>query len=131
MAGYHQLEGKKHTPSDMLGVRYFTTMPLPKSLFAIRVLSSVTTVNAKHSVKREALEVGVTIKTYHTDNGILKSKKFSKALLEDFQYSNFSDTGAKHQNGVAERAIGTVQSIAPALLLHVHLHWPEAFNPNL
>ena len=42
-----------------------------------------------------------------------------------------SGVGAHHQNGVAEWAIGTVQAMACAVLLHVQLHWPDEFNPSL
>ena len=39
--------------------------------------------------------------------------------------------GAHHQNGVAERAVGTVQAMAQAMLLHVWLHWPDELNASL
>ena len=42
-----------------------------------------------------------------------------------------SGVGAHHQNGVAERAVGTVQAMARAMLLHVQLHWPDEFNHSL
>ena len=41
------------------------------------------------------------------------------------------DTGAHHQNGVAEWAINTVQVMAQAMLLHVQLNWPDEFDPSL
>ena len=65
------------------------------------------------------------------DNGIFKSKAFVEALEDNYQMITKSGVGAHHQNGVAEQAIGTVQAMARAMLLHVHLHWPDEFNPSL
>ena len=80
---------------------------------------------------REAMEYGVKLKRFHTNNGIFKSKAFVEALKDNYQMITKSDVGAHHQNGVAEWAIGTVQAMARAMLLHVHLHWPDEFNPSL
>jgi hypothetical protein len=38
----------------------------------------------------------------------------------------FSGVGAHHQNGVAERAIGTTTKWAHTMLLHAIVHWPQA-----
>ena len=82
-------------------------------------LGAYSTVDSKHSVERESLLSGVTIKRYHTDNGIFTANEFERALCEDFQGIRFSGVGAHHQNGVAERAIGTAQNMARAMLLHL------------
>ena len=89
------------------------------------------TVDAKRSVEREALFEGVLVKKYHSDNGIFASRDFEAALENDGQFITKSGVGAKHQNAVAERAIGTVQNMARAMLLHVRIHWPDEFDPAL
>ena len=49
-------------------------------------LGGYETVNSKHSVEREALEHGVTIKKYRSDNGIFKDYEFTEALIDDGQW---------------------------------------------
>ena len=85
----------------------------------------------KRSVEREALGYGVEIKHYHSDNGIFKSADFEQALEDDVQFISKSGVGAHHQNGVAERAIGTVHAMARSMLLHLRIHWPDEFDPSL
>ena len=55
--------------------------------------------------------------------------------MEDIELNgqtiDFSGVGAHHQNGIAERAIGTVTYWARTLLLHYCLHWPEEANIEL
>ena len=68
------------------------------------------------------MEYGVELKRFHTDNGIFKSKAFVEALKDNYQMIIKSGVGAHHQNGVAERAIGTVQAMARAMLLHVRFY---------
>ena len=88
-------------------------------------LNGPETVQAKQDVERKSLVSGVYVKEYHADNGIFKARAFEDALLADNQLISFSGVGAKHQNGIAERAIGVVQNMARAMLLHVQIHWPE------
>ena len=91
-------------------------------------LDATDTISSKRSVERESLGSGVFVKEYHSDNGIFSSKDFEEALMNDEQFIKKSGVGAKHQNAVAERAIGTVQNMARAMLLHVRIHWPEEFD---
>jgi hypothetical protein len=60
---------------------------------------------AKDSYERMALSYGVVVESYHTDNGIYKSRDYIKALQSNHQSIQFSAVGAKWQNGVAENAI--------------------------
>ena len=94
-------------------------------------LDASETVDAKRSVEREALAQGIYIKEYHSDNGIFSSRAFEESLVDNDQTIKKSGVGAKHQNAVAERAIGVVQNMARAMLLHLRLHWPDEFDPAL
>ena len=86
------------------------------------LLAASNTIESLFLVMLEAMEHGVELKRFHTDNGIFKSKAFVEALKDNYQMITKSGVGAHHQNGVAERAIGTVQAMARAMLLHVRLH---------
>jgi hypothetical protein len=76
-------------------------------------------------VEQEAADVGVTIKRYHTDNGVFASREFRNHCAALDQTLSFSGVGAHHQNGIAERAIQTVTNMARACMIHAQLHWPE------
>ena len=91
-------------------------------------LNGVETMDSKHSVKRKFLANSVFIKEYHSDNVVFFSADFETALEHDGQIIKKSGVGANHQNSVAERAIGTVQNMARAILLHLQLHWPDEFD---
>ena len=58
------------------------------------------------------MEHGVELKSFHMDNGIFKSKAFMEALKDNYQMITKSGMGEHHQNGVAERAVGSVQAMA-------------------
>ena len=45
---------------------------------------------------------GVTIQSYHSDNGIFYSTDFMERLNARNQKNRFSGAGAPHQNGIAE-----------------------------
>ena len=49
-------------------------------------------------------DAGVTVKKYRADNGIFASKAFRADCEMKNQGLDFCGVGAKHQNGVAERA---------------------------
>ncbi len=72
-----------------------------------------------------ARDEGLTIKHYHSDNGIFLSSEFKGHCdARHIKYS-FSGVGAKHQNGVAERNIKTAAQWACKNMLHLTNHWPQ------
>lgn len=93
-------------------------------------LSAYESIQAKNAFEREAALCGFTIKKYRTDNGIFSAKDYKESLTEG-QSATRAGVGAHHQNGVAEANIGRVQRMARAMLLHLRLHWPEEFSPDL
>jgi hypothetical protein len=66
----------------------------------------------------------VRIKGYLADNLPFNSADFRADLTNKHQTIDFSGVGAHHQNGVAERSIKTITSLAHAMLLHMIFHWP-------
>jgi transposase InsO family protein len=76
-------------------------------------------------IEREAADVVVSIKGYHSDNGVFNSAEFCSPCSDLGQSLHFNGVGAIHQNGVAERTIQTITNMACADMLHATLHWPE------
>jgi hypothetical protein len=52
-------------------------------------------------------------------------------LNEPRSLSKFAGAGAHHLNGIAERSIWMVISIARAMMMHSAIHWPEVSDPSL
>ena len=82
------------------------------------------TIRSKLLLEREARDVGVRIKRYHSDNGVFSSAEFKSHCDELNQKLTFSGVGAKFQNGVAERGIQTVSNMAKASMIHAAIRWP-------
>jgi len=83
------------------------------------------TIASKHDLESIAREDGITIKRYHSDNGVFASKAFTESCKLSHQKITFSGVGAHHQNGVAERNIKTIAQWARANLLHASTCWPS------
>jgi len=81
--------------------------------------------------ERDALHKGVNVQSYHTDNGIFKSKRFVQEVLQNARAICYRGVGAKCQNGVAEGAISIVSSRARTSMIHSASHWPEVEDPTL
>ena len=94
-------------------------------------LGTEETLVAKACFEREAALNGVKIKHYHTDNGVFTSQDFVAEVHQSDQRLTYSGVGAHHQNGVAERAIGTVIRRARTQLLHAQLRWHEQTPTSL
>jgi hypothetical protein len=84
------------------------------------------TIQAKLAFEREMFQYGIVINYYHTDNGIFSTKDFINEIQNNLQGIKFSGVGGHHQNGGAERAIGTIFGLARAMLIHFAIRWPEA-----
>ena len=89
------------------------------------------TVYSKNKPEILAREGGFKIKSYHSDNGIFASAEFKTDCKELEQKIDFSGVGAQHQNGIAERNIGTVSTWACANMLHSAYHWPQQASIKL
>ena len=92
---------------------------------AQRNLTAAETIRGKLLLEQEACNVGVSIRKYHSDNGVFSSKEFKEHCKSLKQKLTFSGVGAKFQNGVAERSILTVCNMARSNIIHATLHYPQ------
>ena len=88
-------------------------------------LTVAETIRAKRQFEAFAKEHGVTVKAYRADNVPFGNEAFKAEVRACNQTIDFSGVGAHHQNGVAERAIGTITRFARAMLLHQAIMWPD------
>ena len=88
-------------------------------------------VASKHCFEKMASEHNLHIKKYHAYNGIYASKIFKSSCEALNQTYDFSGVGAKFQNGVAERMIGTITRRARTMLLHATILWPSIISEDL
>ena len=86
---------------------------------------------AKHRFEHLAAEHGIHIHKYYGDNGVFATNQFKSSCQTLNQNFNFSGVGAKHQNGVAERMIGTITRRAWTMLLHAKRRWPDVISEEL
>lgn len=95
-------------------------------------LNSHQTLKAKQQFEEHCRDHGVLVQRYQTDNGSsFTSAAFAERLKDFAQIIRFAGVGAHHHNGVAERGIQTVMSIARTMMLHAAIHWPEVAEPRL
>ena len=95
-------------------------------------LNTHETLKAKQDFKLKWKDAGGIPLKYNSDNGTAFTSKSYAAHLSNFsQIQQFAGVGAHHHNGVAEKAIQTIMSIARSLMLHSAIHWPEVSDPSL
>ena len=95
-------------------------------------MNTLETLQAKDRFESMALDYGVIPQTYLSDNGAaFTSHEFTAKMKEFEQVSKLSGAGAHHHNGVAERNIRTIISIARTMMMHTAMHWPEVSDVEL
>jgi hypothetical protein len=90
-------------------------------------LSANDTIKAKLKMQKRAMDMGVSLQRFHTDEGVFTANAFLEHLAEENQGIRFSGVGTGHQNGVSERAIRTITAMARTMMLHAALRSPEGF----
>jgi hypothetical protein len=83
------------------------------------------TLKTKERFESFCREHGVRVKSYRANNVPFGNAEFRNNVTQCGQTIDFSGVGAHHQNGVAERAIGTVTRLARAMMLHQAIMWPD------
>ena len=86
------------------------------------------TVQGKQQFERHLFEYGVSVQKYQGDNLVFSSREFTLELLQNHQLIHHSGVGGHHQNGIAERSIGTILSMARTMLIHAMIRWPEVIK---
>jgi hypothetical protein len=95
-------------------------------------LNSHETLNSKKEFENMCSKHGVVVKEYLSDNGkAFRNAEFTAHLEQFHQTMKHAAVGAHHHNGIAERNIGYVLSIARAMLHHAALHWPDVADVEL
>jgi hypothetical protein len=89
------------------------------------------TLESKHRFERKMRNYGVTVLAYQSDNGVFSAAEFVEEITRNNQQIRYSGVGAHHQNGVAERAIGTIMRLARTMMLHAAIRWPDVADPSL
>ena len=118
--------GREKEEDRFKGGTIFVDMATGEMFIRCQVSSGAEeTLLAKACFEREAALNGVKVKHCHTDNGVFTSQAFVDEIHKSEQRLTFSGVGAHHQNGVAERAIGTVTRKARTQLLHAQLRWSD------
>jgi transposase InsO family protein len=88
-------------------------------------------VQAKRRFERMANEHGFYIRKYHGNNGVFATASFCSSCELLNQAIDFSGVGAKHQNDIAERMIGTITRRALTMLIHAIRLWPDVITEDL
>ena len=73
---------------------------------------------------------GRQLQHLHSDNGTFVAKDFVEDLESKDQRFTRSGVGAHWQNGIAERTIGAVTSLARTMLSHAMRQWPDVIDES-
>ena len=73
---------------------------------------------------------GRTLQHLHSDNGTFVAKHFVADLTYKDQGQSLCGVGAHWQNGIAERTIGAVTSLARTMLSHAMRQWPDVIDES-
>ena len=74
--------------------------------------------------EKYAINYGVLVQAYHTENGILSKDKFTEVIIWKGQNIMFCGVGAAHQNGVSEHSIKTITSRDHTMLIYSDISSP-------
>ncbi len=94
-------------------------------VFLMRDLTLDETLLGKHAYEQFLLNLGVTSKAYHADNGHFADKGLCDECTSCHQVITFCGIGGHHQNGIAEQKIKELTLGAQTLLLHAKQMLPD------
>jgi hypothetical protein len=87
--------------------------------------------STKRAFDHFAHDHGVKLQHFQLDNSPFDCDEFKEDLADQGQTVDFSGVGAHHQNGVAERAQGTIMTWMHTQMMHQLFHWPDQANELL
>ena len=125
--------GKEDTKSQFSGGAIFVDHASGYIFISHQVhMTTHETLTSKEAFEAHCRDVGIVVAEYLSDNGSAFTSAAYRAHLQTFsQISRFAGVGAHHHNGIAERSIQTVMSIARTMLLHAAIHWPDVSDAAL
>ncbi len=125
-----QLTGKLTTKR----YEYATVYADQASSLGFIYLQKTSTAKETHEGKvlfeKYAQDRGITIRKYHTDNGIFRANKWVQSCIKGGQTLSFTGVNAHHQNGVAEKRIRDLQEMARISLKFAKRRWPDAITAS-
>ena len=89
------------------------------------------TIEGKKAFESYARRHGITVQNYLADNGIFKANQWVSECRKGGQGLTFAGVNAHHQNGMAERRIKELQSMARTMLIHANSRWADSVTINL
>ena len=81
------------------------------------------TLEGKRAFEMICRQHGVTVRHYHADNGSFKAHAWKKACMDKEQGFTYAGVNAHHTNGLAERRIRSLQTLARSMLIEVNRRW--------
>ena len=88
-------------------------------------------IDGKHTLEKFAKQFDVKIRSFRADNNPFQDAYLLQDIALQDQKITYSGASAQHQNGIAERNIGTVVNLARTCMMHLAIHWPNAYSEDL
>ena len=85
----------------------------------------------KIAFKHYATKQGVTVQSYHADNGQFADNDFLEDIKAQRQAITYCRVNAHHQHGKVEKRIRDLQEKTRVILLHAIHQWPNAITLHL
>ena len=89
------------------------------------------TLKGKQAFETSAKQHGVSIQSYGANKGIFKANDWLLNCRNNRQGLSFAGINAHHINGVAERKVRELQSMARTMMLHATRRWQAAMSTHL
>ena len=131
--GRTSIRGSLSTEKDLVGGMIMVDHASNKVFVEFQhSFTATAAIDSKRKIEKDASSQGVLFESFLADNDrAFNSVQFQRALEKDWQTMRFSGAHAHHQNGKAERAIGTVMSLAGTMMMHAWTRWPEEKDDSL
>ena len=110
---------------------YVDQAPKLSYIYTQNTASAEHTQEEKDAWERYTRNRGMTIKSYHGNNVIFKSKKRFEAWHICVQGITFEGVNAHHNNLMAEIRIRELQELTRTMLVHTSRRWGKAATENL
>lgn len=122
----------KHTKQHIVGGAVFKDHVSGYSYTHLQTnLDFDRSISVKLGFEQHAKTHDISIKAYHSDNGIFAEQGFRDAVRESSQTITYCAANHHSQNGIVERHIGELTKGSRANILHAQRRWPEAIGTIL